>query len=137
MAEQQEEENPTAMDEPHKLEIPTRRVKNIMKLDKDINKVNSEALFLVASSTELFLQFLAEKSASVAMEKKKRTVRIEHMRVAAKRHRPTADFLLDSLPMPPQSSEQNPPKKGTKSRSDKKPVPFATRSIEAFFQKSS
>ncbi|KAL8503188.1 hypothetical protein ACS0TY_022078 [Phlomoides rotata] len=75
MAEQEEEENPTAMDEPHKLKIPTRRVKNIMKLDKDINRVNSEALFLVASSTELFLQFLVDKSASVAMEKKKRTVR--------------------------------------------------------------
>lgn len=137
MAEQQEEENPTAIDEQHKLEIPTRRVKNIMKLDKDVNRVSSEALFLVAASTELFLQFLAEKSASVAMEKKKRTVKIEHIRAAAKRHRPTADFLLDSLPMPPQASEQNAPKKGTQSRPDKKRVPFATRSIDAFFQKFS
>ncbi|KAI3467699.1 hypothetical protein Pfo_024362 [Paulownia fortunei] len=137
MADQEEEENPAAIDEPHKLEIPTRRVKNIMKLDKDINKVNSEALFLIASSTELFLEFLAEKSAYVALEKKKRTVRIEHLRVATKRHRPTADFLLDSLPMPPQPSEQNPPKDRAKSRPDKKPVPFATRSIDAFFQKFS
>ncbi|KAK4402649.1 hypothetical protein Sango_1005600 [Sesamum angolense] len=135
MAEQEEERNPNAIAETHKLEIPTRRVKNIMKLDKDINKVNSEALFLVASSTELFIQFLAEKSAQVALEKKKRTVRVEHLRVAAKRHRPTGDFLLDSLPMPPQPAEQNPPKDRTKLRLDKKPVPFATRSIEAFFQK--
>ncbi|PIN09344.1 hypothetical protein CDL12_18073 [Handroanthus impetiginosus] len=131
----QEEENPNAIEEPHKLEIPTRRVKKIMKLDKDINKVNSEALFLVASSTELFLQFLAEKSADVAMEKKKRTIRIEHLRLAAKRHRPTADFLLDCLPVPPQPSEQNPPKDRAKSRPDKKRVPFETRSIDAFFQK--
>ncbi|KAK6160399.1 hypothetical protein DH2020_003780 [Rehmannia glutinosa] len=103
---EQDEENSNAIDEPHKLEIPTRRVKNIMKLDKDINKVNSEALFLIASSTELFLQFLAEKSAQVVLEKKKRT-----------------------------RSEQNPPKDRVKSRPDKKPVPFATRSIDAFFRK--
>lgn len=137
MAEQEEQENPTAIDEPQKLEIPIGRVKKIMKLDKDVNKVNSEALFLIASSTELFLQFLAEKSASVALEKKKKTVRIEHLRVAVKRHRPTADFLLDSLPMPPQPPEQNPPKDRVKSRTDKKPIPFATRSIDAFFQKFS
>lgn len=133
---EQAEENPTGVDELHKLEIPTRRVKNIMKLDKDINKVNSEALFLISSSTELFLQFLAERSARVAMEKKKRTVRVEHLRVAIKRHRPTADFLFDSLPMPPQPFEQNPRKDLAKSRPDKKTVPFATRSIDAFFQKS-
>ncbi|KAL3655974.1 hypothetical protein CASFOL_000370 [Castilleja foliolosa] len=131
-----EEENTIGVDEPHKLEIPTRRVKNIMKLDKDINKVNSEALFLIASSAELFLQSLAEKSARVALEKKKKTVRLEHLRVAVKRHRPTADFLLDSLPLPPQPSEQNHTKDRAKPRADKKPVPFATRSIDAFFQKS-
>ncbi|KAL6587920.1 hypothetical protein OROMI_000898 [Orobanche minor] len=133
---EQEEENPTGVDEPHKLEIPTRRVKNIMKLDKDINKVNSEALFLISSSTELFLQFLAERSARVAMEKKKKTVRVEHLRVAIKQHRPTADFLFDSLPMPPHPFEQNPRKDLAKSRPDKKTVPFSTRSIDAFFQKS-
>ncbi|KAK6136431.1 hypothetical protein DH2020_029852 [Rehmannia glutinosa] len=132
---EQEEENSNAIDELHKLEIPTRRVKNIMELDKDIKKVNSEALFLIASSTELFLQFLAEISAYVVLAKKKRTVRVEHLPVAVKRHRPTADFLLDSLPMPPQPSEQNPPKDWVKSRPDKKLVPFATRSIDAFLRK--
>ncbi|KAK6115443.1 hypothetical protein DH2020_007712 [Rehmannia glutinosa] len=106
-----------------------------MELDKDIKKVNSEALFLIASSTELFLQFLAEISAHVVLEKKKRTVRVENLRVAVKRHHPTADFLLDSLPMPPQPSEQNPPKDRVKSRPDKKLVPFATRFIDAFLRK--
>ncbi|KAG8365890.1 hypothetical protein BUALT_Bualt17G0019000 [Buddleja alternifolia] len=132
MAEQEEEQNPNAI---AKLEIPTGRVKKIMKLDKDISKVSSEALFLIASSTELFLQFLADKSAHVAMEKKKRTVRVEHLRAAVKRHRPTSDFLLDSLPVPPQPSTSNPPKERAKMRLEKKSVPFATRSIEAFFQK--
>lgn len=137
MAAEQDDQNPDIADEPHKLEIPTRRVKNIMKLDKGINKVNSDALFVVASATEIFLQLLTEKSASVAMEKKKRTIRMEHVRLAVKRHRPTADFLLDSLPKPLQPSEEKPPKDRAKPHSDKKPVPFATRSIEAFFQKFS
>ncbi|XP_047962988.1 chromatin accessibility complex protein 1 [Salvia hispanica] len=133
MAEQEEGENAAGIDEPHKLEIPTRRVKNIMKLDKDISKVNAEALFLVASSSQLFLQFLAEKSAHAAVEKKRKTITLEHIRIATKRHRPTADFLLDSLPLP---AEQNPPGDRAKSRPDKNPVPFATRSIDAFFQKT-
>ncbi|KAL1550446.1 chromatin accessibility complex protein 1-like [Salvia divinorum] len=133
MAEQEEGENPAGIDETNKLEIPTRRVKNIMKLDRDISKVNAEALFLVSSSTQLFLQFLAEKSAHAAVEKKRKTITLEHIRLAAKRHRPTADFLLDSLPVP---TEQNHSGDRAKSRPDKKPVPFATRSIDAFFQKT-
>ncbi|GER56405.1 nuclear factor Y [Striga asiatica] len=137
---EQEQGNQLGADEPRNLEIPTRRVKSIMKIDKDINRVNSEALFLIASSTELFLQFLAEKSARVALEKKKRSVRLEHLRVAVKRHRPTSDFLFDSLPMPSRPSEQNILRDGAKSRAGKKatnePLPFVTRSIDAFFRKS-
>nr|POE51434.1 hypothetical protein CFP56_27170 [Quercus suber] len=46
-----EEENTEAIQP----ELPIGRVKKIMKLDNDINKVNSEALFLVTCSAELFL----------------------------------------------------------------------------------
>ncbi|XP_073148244.1 uncharacterized protein [Henckelia pumila] len=130
----QEEEESMAM-EPHQLEIPARRVKNIMKLDKDINKVNSEALHLIACSTELFIEFLAEKSARVALEKKKKTIRLEHLQVAVKRHQPTGDFLLSSLPKPSRPSDQQLPKERVKARPAEKSVPFATRRIDAFFQK--
>ncbi|XP_073295224.1 uncharacterized protein [Primulina huaijiensis] len=130
----QEEEDSMAMD-PHQLEIPTRRVKNIMKLDKDINKVNSEALHLIACSTELFIEFLAEKSARVALEKKKKTIRLEHLRVAVKRHQPTGDFLLSSLPKPSMPYDQQLPKDRVKTGPSGKPVPFSTRRIDAFFQK--
>ncbi|KAE8705485.1 enhancer of yellow 2 transcription factor-like protein [Hibiscus syriacus] len=88
--------------DPIRPEFPTGRVKKIMKLDKDI-KVNPEASFLISCSTNLFLQFLAERSAEVAAEKKKKTVKIDHLRTAVKRHRPTIDFLLDSLPVPAES----------------------------------
>ncbi|CAM8885909.1 unnamed protein product [Rhodiola kirilowii] len=70
--------------------FPNGRVKKIMKIDKDINKVNAEALH---SS-----HFLAERSAEVAIEKKRKIVKLDHLRAAVKRHRPTSDFLLDSLP---------------------------------------
>ena len=52
-------------------EFPIGQVKRITKLDKDINMVNSKALFLVSCSAELFLHFLAEKSVEVTIEKKR------------------------------------------------------------------
>lgn len=112
-------------------EFPLGRVKKIMKLDKDINKINSEALHVITYSTELFLHFLAEKSAIVTAEKKRKTVNLDHLRTAVKRHQPTSDFLLDSLPLPAQ------PVKHTKSVSDKKapPLPIGTRRIDDFFSK--
>ncbi|MCD7451523.1 hypothetical protein HAX54_012408 [Datura stramonium] len=107
-AEDQEGNSAAAAGEAHQLQIPVGRVKKIIKLDQDINKVNSDALHLIASSTELFLEFLAEKSAQVALEKKRKTIKLEHLRVAVKRHQPTSDFLLDSLPMPSQPSDRSP-----------------------------
>ncbi|XP_022735299.1 nuclear transcription factor Y subunit gamma [Durio zibethinus] len=119
-------------------EFPTGRVKKIMKLDKDINKVNSEALFLVSCSTDLFLRFLAERSAEVATEKKKKTVKLDHLRTAVKRHRPTSDFLLDSLPMPAESTQAVGRSVTDRDRSRPvadKPAPTGTRRIDQFFCK--
>ncbi|CAN7027380.1 hypothetical protein BRARA_F03813 [Brassica rapa] len=111
-------------------EFPITRVKKIMKVDNDINKINSEALHLVTYSTELFLRFLADKSSLVAAEKKRKTVTLDHLRIAVKRHQPTRDFLLDSLPLP---SAQ--PVRVTKTASEKNPPPVGTRRIDAFFSK--
>ncbi|XP_022132171.1 nuclear transcription factor Y subunit C-1 [Momordica charantia] len=116
-------------------EIPTGRVKKIMKVDKDVCKVNSEALFLVSCATDLFLKLLAEKSAEVATEKKRKTVKLEHIRIAVKRHRPISDFLLDSLPLPPQPSDA-PAKNENRTRTAAdKAAPEGTRRIDDFFRK--
>nr|KAJ8451523.1 hypothetical protein Cgig2_018157 [Carnegiea gigantea] len=112
--------------------FPTARVKKIVKIDKDINRISSEALFLVSGATELFLQFLAEKSAQIAAEKKRKTVKIDHLRVAVKRHHPTRDFLLDSLPSPSQPPDRPAAAAGTVKE---KPAPPNTRSIDSFFRK--
>ncbi|KAJ7957569.1 Nuclear transcription factor Y subunit C [Quillaja saponaria] len=116
-------------------EFPTGRVKKIMKLDKDVDKVNSEALFLVSCSTQLFLQFLAEKSAQVAIEKKRKIVKLDHMRTAVKRHQPTSDFLLDSLPLPSQPSDRQAKDRSQSRAVAEKPVQIGTRRIDHFFRK--
>ncbi|XP_021280097.1 negative cofactor 2 complex subunit alpha [Herrania umbratica] len=124
--------------DPIRPEFPTGRVKKIMKLDKDINKINSEALFIVSCSTDLFLRFLAERSAEVATEKKKKTVKLEHLRTAVKRHRPTSDFLLDSLPMPAESTQSVARTVTDRERSRPvadKPAAAGTRRIDHFFRK--
>lgn len=116
--------------------FPAGRVKKIMKLDRDINKINSEALFIISRSTELFIKFLSEKSAQVAIEKKRKTVKLEHLRIAVKRHQPTSDFLLDSLPLPSQPPDRTATER-TRSSSDDKSVPAGTRRIDHIFQKAS
>ncbi|KAL3751896.1 hypothetical protein ACJRO7_012689 [Eucalyptus globulus] len=116
-------------------DLPAGRVKRIMKLDRDINKVNSEALLLVTCSTQLFLEFLAERSAQVAAEKKRKTVKLDQMRIAVKRHRPTSDFLLDSLPAPAQSVDGQSAEKVRSRPGAEKPAPAGTRRIDDFFGK--
>ncbi|XP_023547243.1 putative transcription factor C16C4.22 [Cucurbita pepo subsp. pepo] len=116
-------------------EFPMGRIKKIMKLDKDIGKVNSEALFLVSCATELFLELLAEKSSEVAAEKKRKTVKLEHIRIAVKRHQSISDFLLDSLPLPSQPSDA-PAKDENRTRVVvDKVAPEGTRRIDDFFRR--
>ncbi|KAK1403192.1 Nuclear transcription factor Y subunit C [Heracleum sosnowskyi] len=135
MAEQEE----AASDEIINPTFPPGRIKRMMKLDKDINKINSEALFLVSCSLDLFIESLAKRSAQVALEKKRKTVNLDYLRIAVKRHQPTSDFLLDSLPMPCKSSPAaggvaNEP---SSSWSEDKALPFGTRRIDQFFHKGS
>jgi histone H3/H4 len=125
----EEEENALSI-EP---EFPKSRVKKIMNLDEDVKRVSSEALFLVSKSTELFLQLLAEKSAEVVIEKKRKTVKLEHMRIAVKRNRPISDFLLDSLPMPSETTKSDKP---VVVADRPKSVPVGTRRIDQIFRKS-
>ncbi|KAF8411582.1 hypothetical protein HHK36_004138 [Tetracentron sinense] len=120
--------------ESHRPSFPSTRVKKIMKLDQDINKVNSEALFLVSHSAHLFLQFLAQKSAEIAIEKKRKTVKLEHLRIATKKHQPTNDFLLDSLPMPSPVSTRPSTTQSRPGPAAEKPLPVGTRRIDQFFK---
>ncbi|KMT07470.1 hypothetical protein BVRB_6g150880 [Beta vulgaris subsp. vulgaris] len=112
--------------------FPIGRVKKIVKFDKDITRISSEALFLVSGASELFLDFLAEKSLEIATEKKRKIVKLDHLRIAVKRHQPTREFLLDSLPVSLQPLDQPPVDRTVK---EKSVLPRNTRRIYSFFRK--
>ncbi|KNA24660.1 hypothetical protein SOVF_013490 [Spinacia oleracea] len=128
-----EEEENTSIDTPQ-LSLPVGRVKKIVKFDKDITRISSEALFLVSGATELFLQLLAEKSAEIAADKKRKIIKLEHIRTAVKRHQPTSDFLLDSLPLPPSSHPTDHPV-ADHTVKERSVLPPNTRRIDSIFRK--
>ncbi|KAL5975503.1 hypothetical protein ACLOJK_019825 [Asimina triloba] len=109
----------------------------MVKLDGEIGKVSSEAVLLISLSTSLFLEFLAEKSMEVTAQKRRKTVKLEHIRGAAKRHPPTTDFLLDSLPMPSRPPAPDPAAQSKPRCAAEKPLPPGTRRIDSFFSKPS
>lgn len=120
--------------------LPIGRVKKIVKMDRDIKKVNSEALHLITLSTQLFIEFLAERSRTAAVEKKRKVIKVEHLRSAARNHPPTSDFLLDCLPKPAQAK----PSASASSRPlpddappPPQPLPPGARRIDDFFSKPS
>lgn len=118
--------------------LPVGRVKRIMRVDRDIKKVTTEAALLIAAATELFLGNLATGAHTAASRRGRRAVRAVHVRAAARAHRPTADFLLDCL-----AAEEEAPRAARKAAGsaggggggEAKPLPRGTRRIDAFFQK--
>ncbi|XP_039846220.1 nuclear transcription factor Y subunit C-2-like [Panicum virgatum] len=117
--------------------LPVGRVKRIMRVDRDIKKVTSEATLLIAAATELFLGSLASGAYTAAARRGRRTVRAAHVRAAARAHRPTADFLLDCLHAEVEAPRAHPAagSAGGGGGREAKPLPRGTRRIDAFFQK--
>ncbi|XP_073009890.1 DNA polymerase II subunit B3-1 [Typha latifolia] len=133
---EEEEENKdeeSTNGEGSKPSLPMGKVKRIVKLDREINKVSSEALLLISLSTDLFLSSLASGARDAALRRKRRTVKLEHVRAAARDHRPTADFLLDCLPNP---APRPPPPPSSAAKEAEKPLPKGTRRIDHIFQKT-
>ncbi|KAH9324831.1 hypothetical protein KI387_005009, partial [Taxus chinensis] len=77
--------------------FPLTRVRKIMKLDRDIIKVNHDVLHTADITTVSFLELMAEAALRVAMEKKHKTIKLEHIVTAISRQRRLADFLKDSI----------------------------------------
>lgn len=74
---QDEAETNLQNDEEHKeklVQLPLGRVRNIIKMDPDVNLVNQEAVFLIAKSTELFIDSLAKEAYKYTVQTKKKTV---------------------------------------------------------------
>lgn len=116
--------------------LPMGKVKRIVRMDREIAKVSAEATLLIALGADLFLASLAAGARDAALRRKRRCIRAEHVRAAAREHPPTAEFLLDCLsePTPPP-----PPKEAVaaKAAAAEKPLPRGTRRIDQFFHKPS
>ncbi|XP_059473773.1 DNA polymerase epsilon subunit 4-like [Neocloeon triangulifer] len=56
--------------------LPLSRIKQIIKLDEDVDRVNGEAAFLVAKAAELFIQSFAKEVYKVTARSKKKTVQL-------------------------------------------------------------
>ena len=63
----------------HLCGIPIARVKRIIKSDPDVKLLASDASFLIAKSTELFLEMLAQKAYSRTKEFDRKTVQYKDL----------------------------------------------------------
>lgn len=64
--------------------FPITRVKRIIKLDKDVRLVSSDALSLITQATALFVQNLSSASFKVMLQTKRKTIRGPDVVLAAK-----------------------------------------------------
>jgi DNA polymerase epsilon subunit 4 len=61
------------------MRFPLAKIKNIMKLDEDINLCQKNAYFVMGRLTELFLQELARNALSVTKINKRKTMNLEDL----------------------------------------------------------
>ncbi|KAI4501116.1 hypothetical protein M0802_003919 [Mischocyttarus mexicanus] len=56
------------------VQLPMGRVRNIIKMDPDVNFVTQEAVFLITKSTELFIDSLAKEAYKYTVQTRKKTL---------------------------------------------------------------
>lgn len=56
------------------VQLPTARIKHIMKADPDVSLITGECTFLVTKATELFIESLAREAFLHTAQAKKKTV---------------------------------------------------------------
>ncbi|XP_043284019.1 DNA polymerase epsilon subunit 4 [Venturia canescens] len=56
------------------VKLPVGRIRNIVKMDPDVNIVTGEAIFAITKSVELFIDSLAKEAYKYTAQSKKKTV---------------------------------------------------------------
>ncbi|KKK16850.1 CBF/NF-Y family transcription factor [Aspergillus rambellii] len=79
--------------------LPISRIKKIIQLDEDIVQCSSNATFLVAMATELFIQYLTEQGHNVVKSERKprKTIQYKDLATAVSRI-DNLEFLADVIP---------------------------------------
>ncbi|XP_028043693.1 DNA polymerase epsilon subunit 4 [Bombyx mandarina] len=54
--------------------LPIARIKNIMKMDPDVNIVSSDAVFLVTKATEMFLETIVKETYAFTSSNKRKVI---------------------------------------------------------------
>lgn len=54
--------------------FPLARIKKIMKADGDVNLVSADAVHLISSATEMFLDAFVKKASDISQNEKRRTI---------------------------------------------------------------
>ncbi|KAL4710498.1 hypothetical protein ACJJTC_008900 [Scirpophaga incertulas] len=54
--------------------LPMTRIKNIMKMDPDVNVLSNDAVFLVSKATELFLETIIKETYSYTLTNKRKVI---------------------------------------------------------------
>lgn len=68
--------------EPHLIQLPLSRIKEIMKLDPDLKIAAPESVFAIAKATELFIQSLALESCERTSKDHRKTLQKSDLDVA-------------------------------------------------------
>ncbi|XP_017027561.1 DNA polymerase epsilon subunit 4 [Drosophila kikkawai] len=63
-------------------QLPMARIRNIMKLDPDMQVANNEAVFAVTRAVELFVASLARESYTYTVQSKKKTIQKRDVEMA-------------------------------------------------------
>ncbi|XP_037950946.1 DNA polymerase epsilon subunit 4 [Teleopsis dalmanni] len=63
-------------------QLPMSRIRNLMKLDPDMNLASQEAVFIVTRATELFIESLARSAYTFTAQSKKKTVQKRDVNLA-------------------------------------------------------
>ncbi|RAH56103.1 histone-like transcription factor [Aspergillus piperis CBS 112811] len=79
--------------------LPISRIKKIIQLDDDIVQCSSNATFVIAMATELFIQYLTEQGHNVVKSERKPRKLIQYKDLAtAVSHIDNLEFLSDVIP---------------------------------------
>uniref|UniRef100_A0A8R1DIY4 CBFD_NFYB_HMF domain-containing protein n=1 Tax=Caenorhabditis japonica TaxID=281687 RepID=A0A8R1DIY4_CAEJA len=98
-----------------KTQLPIGRVKKVVRMNPDVEMVNSEALQLLAKAAELFIKELSNASNQYACQEKRKTVQTKDIDKAIQKNWQFA-FLEDALDGWPKSEPKKRQKGGTSSQ---------------------
>ncbi|KAL4894746.1 histone-fold-containing protein [Aspergillus ambiguus] len=79
--------------------LPISRIKKIIQLDEDIVQCSSNATFVIAMATEMFIQYLTEQGHNVVKSERKPRKTVQYKDLAAAVSRiDNLEFLADVIP---------------------------------------